>query len=143
MALHVRIEVPPFPEAIEAVAEGVVLLNCVLFDSARERGVQMPSLYDTTVKYRREKPGEEFWESSRDVLGVANDGEGDCEDLANYMSAWYRVFTDEGDARTVILRTSRGTFHAVVMHADGVIEDPSRILVNQEKARNARKGQRR
>lgn len=137
MALHVRVEVPPFPEAIEALCEGLVLLNCVLFESAAEQGVLMPSLYDTHVKYRRERPGREFWETARDVLGVANDGEGDCEDLANYMSAWYRVFGDDEDARTVILRTSRGTFHAVVQRGDGSLEDPSRILVNMERERKA------
>lgn len=136
MALHVRIDVPPFPEALEAVAEGVVLLNCVLFESAAERGVQMPSLYETHVVYRREKPGTEFWESSRDVLGVSGDGAGDCEDLANYMTAWYRVFHDE-DAVTRVVPTSRGTFHAVVEREDGTIEDPSRILVNLERERKA------
>lgn len=134
MALHVRIEVPPFPEAIEAVAEGVVLLNCVLFESAAHNGVQMPSLYDTSVVYRREPPGREWWETARDVLGVTSDKSGDCEDLANYMSAWYRVFTGE-DASTLILRTSRGTFHAVVLHEDGSVEDPSRILVQLERER--------
>jgi hypothetical protein len=135
MALHVRIEVPPFPDAIEAVAEGVVLLNCVLFEHAAARGVEMPSLYDTHVVYRREAPGAEWWEDARDVLGVAGDGEGDCEDLANYMSAWYRVFGDDEDAHTIIKRTTRGTFHAVVQRGDGSVEDPSRILVNAERAR--------
>lgn len=134
MPLHVRIDVPAFPEAIEAVAEGLVLLNCVLFDSARERGVEMPSLYDTHVTYRREPSGSEWWESARDVLGVARDGSGDCEDLSAYMAAWYRVFMDE-EASVLVLRTSRGTFHAVVLHEDGTIEDPSRILVMLERER--------
>lgn len=141
MPLHVRIDVPAFPEAIEAVAEGLVLLNCVLFDSAAERGVEMPSLYQTHVTYRREPQGSEWWESARDVLGVARDGHGDCEDLAAYMAAWYRVFGGD-DASVLVLRTSRGTFHAVVLHEDGRVEDPSRILVMLERERKQHQGAR-
>lgn len=134
--LHVRIAVPPIPEAIEAVAEGLVGLNCVLMGLAADRGVVVPPLYESGIVYRREPPGREWWESSLDILGVVQRRSGDCEDLAAYRAAELRL---EGEwARVVIERTSRGSFHAVVERADGTIEDPSRVLVDQERARSAR-----
>ncbi len=112
-------------------------LNAVLFELAAQKGVEMPSLYDTEVVYRRERPGQEWWETALDVLHVTAKGQGDCEDLSNYMSAWYRVFEGD-DAQTRIVRTTRGTFHAVVQRGDGSVEDPSRILVDQERERKQR-----
>lgn len=131
MALHVRVEVPPVPEAIEAMAEGLVRLNVVLMRIADERGVELPPLYESGIVYRREPPGREWWESALDVLGTAKVREGDCEDLANYRAAELRYFEGE-HARTVIVRTERGSFHAVVRRADGTIEDPSRICLRLE-----------
>lgn len=134
MALHVRINVPPFPAAIEAVAEGLVLLNMVLMEHADERGVELPPLYSTDVRYRREPKGREWWESAADVLGVVTKRTGDCEDLAAFRAAELRYYEGE-DAYVRIVPTSRGSFHAVVERGDGSLEDPSRILVEQERAK--------
>lgn len=134
MSLHVRIECPPIRGAIEALAEGLVRLNVALMEHALERGVEAPYLYDTDVVYRREKPGEEWWENADDIIGIVKKKSGDCEDLAAYHAAWLRVFEGEM-ARVHIKRTARGTFHAVVLREDGTIDDPSRVLVEQEHER--------
>lgn len=134
MALHVRIKVPPIPEAIEALAEGLVRLNVALMRYADARGVELPPLYGSGITYRREPRGREWWETAEDVASVATKRSGDCEDLAAMRAAELRFY--EGEiARVRILRTSRGSFHAVVEREDGSLEDPSRILVDEEMAR--------
>ncbi len=138
MALHVRINVPPIPEAIEAVAEGLVRLNVALMRYADERGVALPPLYESGIVYRREPRGREWWESAEDVAALANKRSGDCEDLASYRAAELRYWDGEV-ARVAILRTARGTFHAVVEREDGTLEDPSRILHEQERKRKGTK----
>lgn len=140
--IHVRVHVPPIPEALEAVAEGLVLLNVFYFEYALERGVELPALYDSGIVYRREPKGREWWEAAADLLGVAADLEGDCEDLAAYRAAECRVF--EGDDAIVrVVRTTRGTFHAIVEHEDGEIEDPSKIAVRLERRRQRQQRTRR
>lgn len=138
MTLHVRIECPPIPGAIEALAEGLVRLNVALMEHAAERGVEAPYLYDTDVRYRREPAHQEWWETADDIIGVINKRSGDCEDLAAYHAAWLRAF--EGElARVKIIRTDRGTFHAVVEREDGSIDDPSRTMVEQEQAQKRKR----
>lgn len=131
MSLHVRIECPPLPEAIEALAEGLVRLNVALMRHADERGIQAPYLYDTNIRYRKERPGQEWWETSDDIIGLVNKRSGDCEDLSAYHAAWLRYFNGEM-ARVVIIRNPSGSFHAVVEREDGSIDDPSRVLVEKE-----------
>lgn len=142
--LKVELHVPSDPAAIEAIAEGLVGLNCYLLQAAEAQGIDVPPLYESGVRYRREAKGTEWWESITDILGVHGIGEGDCEDLSALRAAEYRYF-DGIPARVRILRTRRGSFHAVVELPDGTIEDPSRILVEQEqddlkRRAHARKG---
>jgi len=130
--LHVRINVPPVPEAIEAVAEGLVRLNEWYLEHAAERGIELPPLYESGIHYRREPKGREWWESAADLHGIITERSGDCEDLAAARVAELRVY--EGiDAIVRVVRTRRGNFHAIVERADGVIEDPSRILIAIER----------
>jgi len=138
MSLHIRVNCPPIPEAIEALAEGLVGLNVVLMRMAEENGHEVPRLYESRATYRRERRGQEFWKGALDALGVAETLEGDCEDLASYRAAELRYMDDE-PARVVILRTERGTFHAVVERGDGTIEDPSRICVELETRRGGQR----
>jgi len=135
VAIHVRIQVPPIPEAIEALAEGLVRLNVVLMAFADQRGVELPPLYESGIRYVREVKGEEWWENAIDVIGVVADRTGDCEDLASYRAAELRYFDGEL-ARVRVKRTRRG-FHAVVERGDGTFEDPSRIALKLEKQRKA------
>jgi hypothetical protein len=131
--LHVRVNVPPDPGALEALVEGVVRLNVWYLAVADDSGVELPPLYESGIVYRREPPGEEWWETVRDLRGLVSHRSGDCEDLAAARAAELRYFDEEHEARVRVVRTSRGTFHAVVQRADGSIEDPSRILVNIER----------
>jgi hypothetical protein len=133
--IHVRINVPPIPEALEAVAEGLVGLDEFYLAHADDAGIELPPLYESGIVYRREPRGREWWESAADILGLVVDRSGDCEDLAAYRAAELRYFEDEM-AIVRVLRTSRGTFHAVVEREDGEIEDPSRIVVMLERERN-------
>ncbi len=131
--LVVRVNVPPIPEAIEALAEGLVQLNQFYMEHALDNGIELPSLYESGIVYRREPKGREWWEAAVDILGLVDTREGDCEDLSAYRVAELRTYDGE-DARLRVVRTSRGTFHAVVERGDGQIEDPSRILVEMEQA---------
>lgn len=138
MPLHVRLDVPAHPGALEAVAEGLVQLNEWMFAHADNvGGIQMPSLYSLPVTYRREPRGREWWQHAADVLGVVSDRSGDCEDLAAFRCAELRYYEDI-DCRVKVVRTSRGSFHAIVEFPDGSTEDPSRVLVMLERARKAR-----
>ena len=132
MTLHVRIRVPAFPAALEAVAEGLVRVNIVLLDYAVRRGVEVPALYDSGVRYVREPKGREWWETAQDLLSISTTKSGDCEDLASFRAAELRYFEGDDDACVRIVRTRRGSFHAIVQRGDGETEDPSRILLDIE-----------
>lgn len=138
MALHVRLDIPPIPQLLEAAAEGLVLTNVALFEMAHRRGVELPPLYQSGIVYRPEPAGREWWETAHDLLDVVPDRSGDCEDLAAYRAAELRYFEGE-HARVVIVRTPRGSFHAVVEREDGSLEDPSRFCLAIETASNPRR----
>jgi hypothetical protein len=127
--LHVRIDVPPVPAAIESIAEGLVQLNLWMLEAAEVAGVEPPSLYDSGIRYRREPHGREHWQSAAEVTSV---GGGDCEDLAAFRVAELRYYDGDPGARVRVVRTPRGSFHAIVQRGDGSYEDPSRILLDQE-----------
>lgn len=116
---------------LEALAEGLVLLNCEMMRYAHDRGADIPSLYDSGIVYRREPEGREWWESASDMLNVVTDRSGDCEDVAAYRAAELRFHEGE-PAYVVIVPTKRGGFHCKVARADGSLEDPSLILLEQE-----------
>jgi hypothetical protein len=127
MPLVLTMRVPASIGAIEAVAEGLAGLNYRMMHVASVGGGGFPALYDSGVVYRRER-GTERWQPATDLL---RNMRGDCEDLAAYRAAELRM---EGEPATVaIIRTRRGSFHAVVRRGDGSIEDPSRILLAIER----------
>jgi len=138
--LHVRVDIPPVAEMLEALAEGLVLLDVELMAYADERGIELPELYESGIVYRREPAGREWWETASDLLGLlcppnekcgVTDRSGDCEDLAAYRAAELRYFDGE-HAVVRIGRTDRGNFHCVVERADGTFEDPSLRLLEIE-----------
>lgn len=128
MALHVRLDIPPVPRLLEAAAEGLVQTNVALMEMASEHGVELPPLYESGIVYRPEPSGREWWETAHDLLDVVPDRSGDCEDLAAYRAAELRFYHGE-DARVAIVTTPRGSFHAIVEHEDGELEDPSRMVL--------------
>ncbi len=133
MALHVRVDVPPVPELIEALVEGLVCLDVAIMRLSEDHGVVLPSLYESGIVYRREPYGREWWESASDLLDVVADHSGDCEDLAAYRAAELRYFAGE-HARAVVRPTKNGKFHCLVEREDGSIEDPSMNVLRLESA---------
>lgn len=86
-----------------------------------------PHPYQSRVRYQREKRGQERWLGVRRLLRKRR---GDCEDLAAYLAAWYRVRMGI-HAKVVLIRFAKyGTvwYHAVVLLPDGSIKDPSKAL---------------
>lgn len=82
-----------------------------------------PALYGASgVRYRRE-PGTERWLGVAEVMRA---GAGDCEDLAAWRAAEYRLLGVR--ARAVVVRSPGVGWHAVVRLPGGAVEDPSRRL---------------
>lgn len=115
--MRATLEIPHVGAAwYEQALEGLVRL-----DQAELSGASYPPLYDAGVKYKREP--KEVWRPASIVL---KDGWGDCEDLVAWRVAECRL---QGDAATArVYQAGPKTWHTVVEHADGTIEDPSRIL---------------
>lgn len=87
-----------------------------------------PNLYESGVRYEEEPPGQEDWQDIPTCLRMKV---GDCEDLACWRAAEYRV--RHGIAATPVFtfkrRSSGGyLYHITVRLPDGRIEDPSRRL---------------
>jgi len=121
-------DVPAAAPALNAVLEGLTALDAVLLAASERK----PSLYEQGVRYEPEPRGQEDWVN---VRGVYRRRRGDCEDLAALRAAELRVYEGE-PARAVAYPSRRGPgkFHAVVLRADGSIEDPSRLLGMGDKA---------
>lgn len=83
-----------------------------------------PELYRSGVYWSRETAGRERW---LDIPQVLKAGWGDCEDLAAWLCAQYRV---RGVAARTALRSGGRArlLHAVVLLPNGREEDPSRRL---------------
>lgn len=83
-------------------------------------------LYESGVRYQRERRGQEQWAA---VPIVLERGHGDCEDLACWRAA---ELQHRGiGARAIALEKPRRRgrlFHVVTQYPDGRIEDPSRKL---------------
>ena len=90
---------------------------------------QTPDLYRSGVHYLEEPPGRDEWQDIPDTLERGN---GDCEDLACWRVAELRVKYGQRRARRGISvsRLPRGglLYHIMVLHENGAVEDPSRIL---------------
>src|SRR4051812_21160764 len=94
MALHITMELPGDPAAIESALEGLIGINVVLM---RRRAY--PPLYDTDVVYRLERPGEDDWQSCDRLLKSKR---GDCEDVVGYRVAELRVAGELGARARVV-----------------------------------------
>lgn len=114
-------------EALNAALEGLVELGVA--DLRRGMvGGHVPTLYTSGVRYERER-GTERWLTPSQVLAAHRRGRGsDCEDLAAWRAAECRVSGEDPGARAIVRRSGPRTWHAIVEHSDGTLEDPSRIL---------------
>lgn len=126
MAVSVHLDIDSDPHVLSALIEGLTAANYVIMQRDPDA---FPPLYETGVVYRREERGHDDWLTADAVL---DRGFADCEDLAGYRAAELRR---EGvPARAVVIPNRSGNFHAVVLLPDGSYEDPSRILIEQERA---------
>lgn len=117
--MRLGLSLPASRAALAAALEGLVRVNETML--ARRR---FPPLYMSGVRYRREPRGGEDWQTADRVLARMA---GDCEDLAAWRAAELRVYGGEHAIATV-KRTGPRMWHAVVLRADGSIDDPSRAL---------------
>lgn len=93
-----------------------------------QRYPNLPSIYQSNVRYMEEPPGQEDWQ---DIPTFLRMGIGDCEDAACWRAAELNV--KHGiPARPVFLEQKRPDggmlYHIVVKWPNGQIEDPSKIL---------------
>jgi len=123
MALHVEMVVGSDPPLIEAAVESLVLQNVELMKRR-----SYPPLYSSGIRYREEPQGQDDWKT---VDRTFADGVGDCEDVGGIRAAELRCMGDHA-AKVKVLRIDESRFHAVVQRGDGVMEDPSRILIALE-----------
>lgn len=111
------------PDQWARALEGLVSVNRL----AIRRGEVPADLYSTGIRYEKEL-GTEDWITAKQGLAA---GKMDCEDLSAYRIAALRE-EGETEARPGIKKTGRSTWHAVVIRADGSIEDPTRILQGKD-----------
>lgn len=123
MSVRLTMELNTIPE-LEAGVMGLALVGRAQMLDPANRGVFPSSLYDSSIRYKREEVGEEEWQTP---LQTAQRGTGDCEDLAAYRTAELLVQGESG-ARPRVLTITPTLRHVVVARADGRLEDPSKML---------------
>lgn len=105
-------------EELEALLEGLVRLNLTQL----RRGM-VPPLYQSGVRYQREKRGREDWQTAAEAYARKH---ADCEDLAAWRAADLRLAGIR--ARAVVYQAGPGLKHVIVQYPDGTREDPSKRL---------------
>jgi hypothetical protein len=123
MAVRLTMELSTIPE-LEAGVMGLALVGRAQMLDPANHGIFPRSLYDSGIRYQREEPAEEQWQTP---LQTARRGVGDCEDLAAYRVSELLVQGESG-ARPRVLTISPTLRHVVVARADGRLEDPSKML---------------
>ena len=112
------LRVPMSAAAYAAGVEGLTRIN----EKLLQQDPSIPKLYNGKIRYRKEP--NDVW---RHVVDVASSGFGDCEDLAAYRAAELRNAGDAG-AYVGVYKSGPRRYHAVVVHGNGKVEDPSRRL---------------
>lgn len=117
--MRITLDVPTSRATLDAALEGLVRVNVALLGRS-----QLPPLYRSGVRYRREAVGAERWQTAEQVYSARV---GDCEDLACWRAGELRR---AGERRAVAFAARAGahTWHVRVRRADGRIEDPSAVL---------------
>lgn len=120
MAIRIGFQVVPDAQRLRIMVDALVRLN--LYEMRKRR---FKPLYESGVRYRRERRriGQpEKWQTIREVF---RSKEGDCEDLAAIRVAELRR---EGIRAVPWFRRKRSLWHVLVRYPNGDFEDPSRIL---------------
>lgn len=124
MSVVATIEVIGGDRVLEGAITGLALASVAQLENERLRA-KIPRLYSGHIRYEREPPGQERWQTAYET---ARRGFGDCEDLASYRLAELYFFDGEDGARIKVLKISPVLRHVVVLRANGQIEDPSKLL---------------
>lgn len=113
----------------ERVLLGLLSLLVVINESWLRAHPRAPKLYESGVRYRRERPGREDWLT---VPSILERGHGDCEDLASWRIAELRLTGIRAHPRITFRRFGPGgrfsLYHITLVYPDGRVEDPSRLL---------------
>jgi hypothetical protein len=111
-------------DALQAMLDGLTAVNVI---HLRRRS--FPSLYASGVVYVGERLGRESWQDIPETLRLRN---GDCEDLACYLAAEYRVAGFPARAfpskKDVVVAGNRARLYHIRVRGPRGIEDPSAIL---------------
>lgn len=88
----------------------------------------VPWLYSAGIRYERDPPGEELWQT---IPVILQSGGGDCEDLAAYRCS--ELIERCGEPAKILARgrklpNGHLLYHILVRRASGEIEDPSLVL---------------
>jgi hypothetical protein len=111
-------------DTIRELEEAVNGLGRVCQAQLSEPGCKLPALYSGRIRYQREAPGQERWQSAAET---AQKGHGDCEDLAAYRLG--ELWRDgETKARARVVAITPTLRHVMVARGDGTLEDPSKRL---------------
>jgi hypothetical protein len=102
---------------------GVALAGLCAMNMALMAEHPVPPLYQSGVRYRRERP--DTWSTVDIVLAR---GVGDCEDLTAYRVAELRLTGEDPGARGEVVEVRPRKWHARVRRSDGSVEDPSAKL---------------
>ena len=119
----------PEEQALSHEALQTLLMALMYVDMAYLRANPgVPGIYESGVRYEEEPPGQEDWQDIPTCLRMRV---GDCEDLACWRAAEYRV-RHGINAVPIFKYTKRPSggylYHIMVQLPDGRIEDPSRRL---------------
>lgn len=109
---------------LQAALLGHTLLCYVDLVEGLDAGAPYAPLYASGVRYVREPPGSEVWQSTYHAYGTLA---ADCEDLSSIRCAELWA-AGETRAQPSVKRISPRLRHIIVTRADGTIEDPSLIL---------------
>lgn len=124
--MNITATLPDHGAIVEAILEGFVIAAAQMIAT----GVVPPFPWLTPVKYVKEPEGAERWLLPNQTLET---GKGDCEDLAIWTAAGYRVTGQDPGAYVTLRMTGAREVHAVVGLSDGRVVDPSLQMKTAER----------
>ena len=123
--MRIRLAIPDRvigPDTLEPLLEATTRANEALI--SRGEAPTMGELLRAGVRWKPEPP----WGHEALDLGptVLHRGWGDCDDLGPIAAASDRITGRDPGARAVVRRSGPNSWHALVEHSDGSLEDPSK-----------------
>ncbi len=116
--------VPSKADMYAAALEGLVQINGLVLDKNRD----IPDVYSSGARWRNVP--HTTWRRADQIAG---EGWGDCEGLSSWKVAQDRLTGYDPDARVGVYHTGPKKYHAIVIHGDDSIEDPSVKLGMRER----------